>query len=118
MARLGKIARRTFLIGSAAVAGGVAFGIYAARQPFDNPNLDDLAPGSVSFNPWIVIDRDRITLIAPHADKGQGIFSAQAALIAEELDVGLDQVEISFGKPDKAYYNRHHHRGDGGLSPL
>ncbi|MBU3000911.1 molybdopterin-dependent oxidoreductase [Roseovarius nubinhibens] len=106
MARLGKIARRTFLIGSAAVAGGVAFGIYAARQPFDNPNLDDLAPGSVSFNPWIVIDREGITLIAPHADKGQGIFSAQAALIAEELDVGLDQVEISFGKPDKAYYNR------------
>lgn len=106
MPRLGKIARRTFLIGSAAVAGGVAFGVYTARQPFDNPNLTDLPDGAVSFNPWVIVDSDKITLIAPHADKGQGIFSAQAVLIAEELDVDLDQVEISFGAPDKAYYNR------------
>ena len=106
MPSMGKIARRSFLIGSAALAGGVAFGVYAARQPFDNPNLDDLARGEASFNPWVIVDRDKITLIAPHADKGQGIFSAQAVLIAEELDVGLDQVEVSFGAPDKAYYNR------------
>ena len=105
MSRLGKIARRTFLIGSAAVAGGVAFGVYAARQPFANPNLDDLAEGSASFNPWVIVDSDKVTLIAPHADKGQGIFSAQAALIAEEMDIELDQVEVSFGAPDRAYYN-------------
>jgi isoquinoline 1-oxidoreductase beta subunit len=94
------------LIGSAAIAGGVAFGVYAARQPFDNPNLEDLPEGSATFNPWVLVDAEKITLIAPHADKGQGVFSAQAALIAEELDVDLDQVEISFGTPDKAYYNR------------
>jgi len=106
MPSIGKIARRTFLIGSAAIAGGVAFGVYAARQPFDNPNLAKLPAGSTSFNPWVIVDSDKITLIAPHADKGQGIFSAQAALIAEELDVDLDQVEISFGVPDKAYFNQ------------
>ena len=105
MASPGKIARRTFLIGSAAIAGGIAFGVYAARQPFDNPNLSDLPEGSASFNPWVIVDRDKITLIATHADKGQGIFSAQAALIAEEMDVDLDQVEVSFGVPDKAYFN-------------
>lgn len=105
MASIGKIARRSFLIGSAAIAGGVAFGVYAAQQPFDNPNLDDLPEGSASFNPWVLVDNEKITLIAPHADKGQGIFSAQAALIAEELDVDLDQVEVSFGIPDKAYFN-------------
>ena len=32
MSRLGKIARRTFLIGSAAVVGGVAFGVYKYRR--------------------------------------------------------------------------------------
>lgn len=106
MPSIGKIARRTFLIGSAAVTGGVAFGVYAARQPFDNPNLGDLPEGSASFNPWVIVDSEKITVIATHADKGQGIFSAQAALIAEELDVDLDQVEISFGMPNKAYYNR------------
>ena len=106
MPSIGKIARRTFLIGSAAMAGGVAFGVYAAKRPFDNPNLDDLLDGTASFNPWVIVDSDKITLIATHADKGQGIFSAQAALIAEELDVDLDQVEVSFGIPDKAYFNR------------
>ncbi len=105
MPSIGKIARRTFLIGSAAIAGGVAFGVYAARQPFENPNLDGLPQGSASFNPWVIIDSEKVTLIATHADKGQGVFSAQAALIAEELDIELDQVEISFGVPDKAYFN-------------
>jgi isoquinoline 1-oxidoreductase beta subunit len=33
MSRIGKIARRTFLIGSAAIAGGVAFGVYMVRRP-------------------------------------------------------------------------------------
>ncbi len=105
MSRAGTIARRTFLIGSAAVAGGVAFGVFAAQRPFPNPNLDDLPKGSASFNPWVIIDSDKVTLIATHADKGQGVFSAQAALIAEELDIELDQVEVSFGVPDRAYYN-------------
>ncbi len=105
MGRLRTIGRRSFLIGSAAVLGGVAFGVYRANRPFENPNLADLPEGAASFNPWVIIDSDKITLIAPHADKGQGVFSAQAALIAEELDVELDQVEISFGVPDQAYFN-------------
>ena len=105
MSRLGTIARRTFLIGTAAVAGGVAFGVYAARRPFPNPNLADLPEGAASFNPWVIVDSEAVTLIAPHGDLGQGAFSSQAALIAEELDIGLDQVDISFGVPDRAYYN-------------
>lgn len=106
MARLAKIARRGFLFGSVAMAGGVAFGVYSARQPFANPLLAGLPAGAASFNPWVVIDADRVTLITPHADKGQGVVSTQAALIAEELDIDLDQVSLDFGLPDKAYYNR------------
>ncbi|MBO6724283.1 MAG: xanthine dehydrogenase family protein molybdopterin-binding subunit [Rhizobiaceae bacterium] len=106
MSRVGKIARRTFLIGSAAIAGGVAFGVYAVRTPHANPLLDGLADGEASFNPWVKISKDAITLITPHADKGQGVASAQAVLIAEELDLEMDQFQISFGEPAAAYYNR------------
>jgi len=105
MGRLGKITRRTFLIGSAAIAGGVAFGVYSARTPFANPNLVNRPDGTATFNPWVIVDSEKVTLIATHADKGQGVMSAQAALIAEELDIELDQVEVSFGMPNKAYYN-------------
>ncbi|KMW58805.1 Isoquinoline 1-oxidoreductase beta subunit [Candidatus Rhodobacter oscarellae] len=105
MGRLRTIGRRSFLIGSAAVMGGVAFGTYMVQAPHDNPLAKDLAEGSATFNPWVLISPEKITLIAPHADKGQGVSSAQAALIAEELDVEFGQFEVSFGKPDPAYWN-------------
>ncbi|WP_323785668.1 xanthine dehydrogenase family protein molybdopterin-binding subunit [Thalassovita sp.] len=105
MSRAGKIARRTFLIGSAAIVGGVAFGVYRVKTPYANPLQDELAEGAASFNPWVMIDADKITLIGPHADKGQGVASSQAALIAEEMDLDFGQFEVSFGAPDKAYWN-------------
>lgn len=106
MATFGTIARRTFLVGSMAVAGGVAFGYYAVKSPHENPLLDDLAEGEASFNPWVKISGDGITLITPHHDIGQGVASMQAALIAEELDVEFGQFETSYGQPDAAYWNR------------
>ena len=105
MGRLRTIGRRTFLIGSTAVMGGVAFGTYLAVRPTENPLTAGLGEGEVAFNPWVQITKDAITLIVPHADKGQGVASSQAALIAEELDVELEQVELSFGQPSPAYYN-------------
>ena len=105
MGRLRTIGRRTFLVGSAAVMGGVAFGTYMVQRPIPNPLLADLGSGEASFNPWVLINGEKITLITPHADKGQGVVSAQAALIAEELDLDLGQFETDFGQPDPAYWN-------------
>lgn len=105
MSRLGKIARRTFLIGSAAIAGGVAFGVYAYRRDPENPLLADLPEGAAALTPFVRIDAAGITLITPRHDVGQGAASVQAMLIAEELDVRLDQVTLDFGPPGRAYYN-------------
>lgn len=105
MSRIGKIARRTFLVGSAAVVGGVAFGYYAYKRPISNPLLNDLAEGEAALTPYVKIDGAGITLITPRADSGQGAYHVQAALIAEELDVELDQVSVDPGMPDAAYYN-------------
>jgi len=105
MSRIGKIARRTFLVGSAAVVGGVAFGYYAYKRPISNPLLNDLAEGEAALTPYVKIDGAGITLITPRADSGQGAYHVQAALIAEELDVELDQVSVDPGMPDPAYYN-------------
>ncbi len=105
MGKLATFTRRTFLIGSAAIAGGIAFGIYKVRETPDNPLADDLANDAATFNPWVMIDSEKVTLIVPHADKGQGVASAQAALIAEELDLEWGGFETSFGKPSAAYWN-------------
>lgn len=105
MGRAGRIARRSLLIGSAAIAGGVAFGVYAVRRPHDNPLLDDLADGEAALTPFVRISDETITLITPHADLGQGATSMQAALIAEELDLDFGQFAVEPGSPSPAYYN-------------
>jgi len=105
MGKLKTFTRRAFLVGSTAVAGGVAFGAYLVARTLPNPNLDDLGEGEASFNPWVRIDGDGITLIVPHADIGQGAASMQAALIAEEMDLDWGDFRTEFGRPAPAYWN-------------
>ena len=98
MASLGTIARRTFLIGAAAIAGGVAVGYYYYRRPYPNPLEGELADGEATFNPYVKIaDDNTITVVAPRAEMGQGISTSLAALVAEELDVDLAQVRVEHG---------------------
>ncbi len=99
------IARRGFLIGSAAIAGGVAFGVIQLRKPHPNPLLKELQTGDFSGNPWVTVNAERIVLITPHVDLGQGAAHMQAMLMAEEMDLEPGQFETSFGSPDPAYYN-------------
>jgi len=102
---LGTVTRRTFLIGSAAIAGGVAFGTFMAKRPIPNPLLSDLEDGEAAITPYVKISADGITLITPRADKGQGSYSMQANLIAEELDIDPATATITPGLPGPAYYN-------------
>lgn len=105
MGKAGRIARRSFLIGSAAILGGVAFGYYMYRREGRNPLLDGLGEGEAAITPYVRITADGVTLITPRADKGQGAYHVQAALIAEELDVDLDKVSVDPGPPSPVYYN-------------
>jgi isoquinoline 1-oxidoreductase beta subunit len=105
MSRAGKIARRTFLIGSAAVAGGVAFGIYAYKRTPTNPLLRNLGDGQAALTPYVRLDQSGVTIITPRADVGQGAYSMQAALVAEELDLPWEQIKVDPGPPSAAYYN-------------
>jgi len=103
---MGKILRRTFLLGSAAIAGGVAFGYYAYQKPYPNPLIADGAKGEGVFTPFIKITTDNtVTVMVPRAEMGQGIVTTLAALVAEELDVDLATVKPEFAPAAKAYYN-------------
>lgn len=93
------------MIGSAAIAGGVAFGAYVVLRPTENPLLNNLKSGEAAITPFIKITGSEIRLIVPRADVGQGIMSTQAHLIAEELDVDPHAVVLDPGQPHPAYYN-------------
>ncbi len=104
--RAGTITRRALLVGAVAVGGGVAFGYYAWKKPVSNPLKDDLGDGEATFNPYVKIASDNtITIIAPRAEMGQGIETTLAALVAEELDVDLDEVQVEHGPTSSAYAN-------------
>lgn len=106
MASVGKIARRTFLIGTAAIAGGLAVGAYAYRRPPENPLVARADDGEAVFNPYLTIAPDEtITIFAPRAEMGQGVSTTLAALVAEELDVSLETVVVEHGPASEAYAN-------------
>jgi len=106
MSRLGTIARRSFLIGSAAVVGGAVFGVYKYKQPHPNPLMTALPEGASAITPYVRIDGQGVTIITPRAEMGQGIHTTLAALIAEELDVAWDSIRVEHGAPGAVYYNR------------
>ena len=105
MANIARIARRTFLVGAGAIAAGLAVGTYLYKRDPANPLLKDLPEGAHALNPYVRIDATGITLITPRADLGQGAYSVQAALIAEELDLAWGQFKVEPGPPSAAYYN-------------
>lgn len=102
MSRLGTIARRSFLIGSAAIVAGTAFGWYKYRRPYPNPIAGS---GLATLTPYVLIETTGVTIIAPRAEMGQGIHSTLAALVAEELDMAWEEVTIIHGPAAHAYYN-------------
>ena len=103
MSRLGTIARRTFLLGTAAIAGGVAFGYYQYARALPNPL--PTGDGNHPITPYVTIDQDGVTIITPRAEMGQGVYTTLAALVAEELDVNWEDIRVQHGPPDQAYYN-------------
>ncbi|MCK0094016.1 molybdopterin-dependent oxidoreductase [Yoonia sp. F2084L] len=103
MGRVRTIARRTFLIGSAAIVGGVAFGAYQINKEAPNPLI--AGDGEATLNPFVLINQDGVTLIAPRAEMGQGVHTTLAALVAEEMDVAWTDITVLHGPPAQAYYN-------------
>lgn len=81
------IDRRGFLQLSALAGGGMLLGILAPTA----------RAGAYTFSPHVLIQirpDGTITLLAKNPDMGQGVKTSLPLLIAEELDVGLDQVRV------------------------
>ena len=97
--------RRAFLKASAAAGGGLLLGF---SMPFAVAAAGEVGEAEV-FAPdaFIRIDRSgKITLIMPQAEMGQGVYTAVAMILAEELDAAFDQVTLQAAPPsDKLYAN-------------
>lgn len=87
--------RRDFL--KAAGLTGAAFALgFTTTNAHASPVLNLSAlPESVELTPYILIEKSgKITIMNPRPEIGQGTFQSVPALIAEELNVSLDNVTI------------------------
>jgi isoquinoline 1-oxidoreductase beta subunit len=104
--------RRLFLKASAATSGGLVLSFVlpglaeaAAKLGSKKPAAPDTAGKQFVPNAFLKVNPDGIiTFISPHTEFGQGIYTSTAMLMAEELDVGLDQVQIEAAPPDLKKY--------------
>ncbi len=97
------VSRRNFLRGTALATAGL---VLAVQLP-GNARRASAAVGEQSKfipNAFVKIDGDGITLIMPHTEVGQGIYTSSAMLMAEELEVDLDQVRVEAAPPDLKKY--------------
>src|SRR4030081_437387 len=99
-------ARRAVLKAGAAAGGALLVGFYL---PVGQGAQRQAAAGARRFEPnaFIRIDRQGVvTLIMPQVEMGQGIYTAVAMILAEELDAAFDRVVLEAAPPnDKLYGN-------------
>jgi len=94
------LSRRAFLKGGAAVGGGLLLGFHLPLASAASTEAGVFAP-----NAFIRIDRrGKVTLIMPQVEMGQGVYTAVAMILAEELDAPFDQVTLQAAPPSDALY--------------
>ena len=102
------LSRRTVLQTGAAAGGGLLLGFQSPFAAASIPNATDGAPAPVGpFAPdaFIRIDRaGHVTFIMPQAEMGQGVYTAHAMIIAEELDAAFETVSVEASPPSDALY--------------
>src|SRR5580704_11195626 len=78
--------------------------VYGANEPEQAP---DDTNGKFAPNAFIRIAKDgKTTLVMPQVEMGQGVYTAIAMILAEELDADYSQIVLEHAPPnDKLYAN-------------
>ncbi|MFY7865181.1 molybdopterin cofactor-binding domain-containing protein [Roseateles sp.] len=103
--------RRGFLIAGGLVGGGVLLGVSLTRPPTAQSRLGDKtifpAQGEqVALNGWVKIMPDGSVIVAsPRAEMGQGVHTALAILVAEEMDADWAKVSTEQAPVAQIYAN-------------
>ena len=98
--------RRSVLkAGALVVAFSLAGAKVVSARVLVRDDADGDAPTAKAIGGFVRIEAaGRIVLVMPSVEMGQGIYTAEAVLLAEELDVGLDQVDLVAAPPDALLY--------------
>lgn len=104
---MGKWTRRGFIAAGTVAGGALVVGV-AIRPGNRNLKLAPLVAGEdeALVNAFVKIGTDnRVTAIVPHAEMGQGVHTALAQMLADELDANWDMVSILEAPGEPEYAN-------------
>ena len=92
--------RRSFIVSSAAVTGGLALGF---RLPFGGPDVARAQDGSPEIGVWVAIGPDdTVNIRVVRSEMGQGTITGLAQLVAEELECNWSKVKIEYPTPGES----------------
>ncbi|MGB0523866.1 MAG: molybdopterin cofactor-binding domain-containing protein [Flammeovirgaceae bacterium] len=101
--------RRSFLKASALTSGGmlIGFNFLSSCAPDAEPPTDVSKLDFNKFNAFIEIaGNGKVTIYSPNPEIGQGVKTSMPMIIAEELDVKWEDVQVKQGKLDTKNYTR------------
>jgi isoquinoline 1-oxidoreductase subunit beta len=98
------ISRRAILTGG--LAAGFLLAFHLPVRAKNEPNQPaDVTEGKFAPNAFIRIDPDgTTTLIMPQVEMGQGIYTAVAMILAEELDADFSRVSLLHAPANEKFY--------------
>lgn len=100
--------RRTWILSALGATGAlvVGWGLMPPRSRLGQPAAMLPTQGEVALNGWIKIAQDgSVVLAMARSEMGQGVHTALAMLVAEELDVPLARVRLEQAGSDAIYGN-------------
>lgn len=100
--KVGSLALGGLVIGFSLPFPGRSF----AEQVLSEGPEDQPMSNATALDAFIGIDRDgKVIFTVPKIEMGQGAQSGLAVMIAEELEIGLDQITLKEAPPNEAIYN-------------
>src|ERR1700686_459854 len=100
-----RMSRRQLLFAGAAAGGGFLLGWHLDALPRNLAAAAKVTEPAFAPNAFIRIGSDgRVTLIVAQVEMGQGTYTSMPMLLAEELEVGMDQIHVEHAPPDDKLY--------------
>ena len=111
-----ELTRRRFIKACALAGGGLLLSVTVpkSRRVFGKPSA-----ASASLNAYVRVDSSgRVTVVMPKVEMGQGTYTSLPMLVAEELEVGVDSIDIQPAPPDPAVYGFDGDQSTGGSTTI
>ncbi|HET6563804.1 MAG TPA: molybdopterin cofactor-binding domain-containing protein, partial [Xanthomonadales bacterium] len=104
MMKLNKtISRRSFLVNSALVSGGLAIGLKFPSSALAQASAGAATSAAAEVGAWVLIHPDdRVVIRIARSEMGQGTLTGLAQLVAEELECDWNKVSTEFPTPGES----------------